>query len=152
MNNEKAVKNATAMQTPKQYNDELKHTMEEKRNADLISLDEMKKLGYANFAKWLGNIAKYNNTKKTMLLFKDRTQNRVFIIFYTAENKYHISAVKKENGGSYMGCILINRKPRPGEDWGRGSDLPDGKYTKQTWDAIVNRIIAMEMKNLQCWR
>lgn len=159
MKNNKSAENAAdrvrperTFETPEEYNNELKKRMETGRNANMISLDEMKKLGFGDFAKWLRNIAKYNNTEKTMLMFKDRTKNRVFIVFYTAENRYHISAVKKDNGDSYMGCILIGRKPRPGEDWDRGSDLPDGKYTKKTWDMIVNRIIAMEMKNLQCWK
>ncbi len=152
------IKNAVVPETKVipttlEYNAELQQTMEKKENADLIRLFELKALGYKALAGWLKNIAKYNNTDKTMLIFKDRSKDRVFLRFYTSDNKYHISALRDTgNGESYLGCILVGRKPRPGENWDRGSDLPDGLYNKKTWNAIVNRIIAIEMKNLQCWR
>lgn len=59
--------------------------------------------------------------------------------------------ISGDNKG-YLGCVVSTRKSRVGEDWNRGSDLPDGKYSKKTFDSIVKRIVAYELKNLQLWR
>ena len=37
------------------------------------------------------------------------------------------------------------RKPRAGEDWTRGNDLPDGPYSYETWIKIKNAIIKKEL-------
>ena len=60
--------------------------------------------------------------------------------FYTRTNKYNL--VAKEN---YLGCQVSSRKPRAGEDWNRGNDLPDGKFNEETWIRIKNAIISYEL-------
>jgi len=38
---------------------------------------------------------------------------------------------------------------QPGENWGRGNDLPDGPYTPETVDAIALAILALiEQKDI----
>lgn len=67
---------------------------------------------------------------------------------YTANNYYAIIARTKEGvvgDDGYLGCVVSNRTPRPGEDWTRGRDLPDGAFTKETWDKIVRAIAAYEL-------
>jgi len=64
---------------------------------------------------------------------------------YTETHKYRITALDRERNEGYLGCTMSNRKPRAGEDWTRGRDLPDGKFTKETWDEIKNAIIACEL-------
>jgi len=69
------------------------------------------------------------------------------IRLFTADHKYSISAVYRGND-SYLGCTASTRKPRTGEDWTRGNDLPDGKFNKETWSHIKTGIIKYELKYL----
>ena len=61
---------------------------------------------------------------------------------YTDNNVYTITA--KVGATSYLGCGASARKPRAGEDWTRGNDLPDGKFCKETFDAILAGIVGFE--------
>jgi len=66
--------------------------------------------------------------------------------FYTEENQYFIHAISYSNGREdYLGCQVNARKARPGEGWIRGNDLPDGPFTKKTWDMIINAIVSYEL-------
>jgi len=67
---------------------------------------------------------------------------------YTGTHFYRITALDRSENEGYLGCTMSNRKPRAGEDWTRGRDLPDGKFTKETWDEIKNAIIACELVEL----
>ncbi len=73
--------------------------------------------------------------------------NRVFC-FYTEEYQYFITATERPAGDSYLGCQVSARKIRAGEDWIRGNDLPDGEFTKKTWDMIINAIVNYELVKL----
>jgi len=44
----------------------------------------------------------------------------------------------------YLGCMASSRKPRPGEDWTRGNDLPDGKFSLETLRAIMGAVVFYE--------
>jgi hypothetical protein len=50
---------------------------------------------------------------------------------------------------SYLGCIASARKPRAGEDHGRGNDLCDGPLNEETWIGILGDIVSYEMVQLQ---
>lgn len=111
----------------------------------LINEDILISMGYNDLVRWLKRIAKYENIKKTMLIFTvDQTEN-VKIIFFTDTHKYCIDAKKDD----YLGCTTSCRKARPGETWTRGSDLPDGDYNEETFEKIVRKIVGYEIKNLQ---
>lgn len=69
-------------------------------------------------------------------------------VLYTEENQYFIVAKDKIHNEGYLGCQVEARKPRPGEDWLRGSDLPDGPFDKNTWDKIINSIVRRELVKL----
>ena len=75
--------------------------------------------------------------------------HRIFC-FYTNEHKYTIKAVERSdsNRRSYLGCGVSTRKSRAGEDWTRGNDLPDGDFTKEKWDQILNAIVCYELIKL----
>jgi len=73
---------------------------------------------------------------------------RVKFKIYTEANIFYITGVWKDYQASYLGCQVNNRKSRAGEDWIRGSDLPDGYFSKETWNRIKNFIIRYEMKAL----
>ena len=74
------------------------------------------------------------------------------LYLYTATHRYSL-AVRKgspaasgtEGAAGYLGCIAQVRTPRPGEDWTRGNDLPDGPLCRETFDAILNSIVGYEL-------
>ena len=66
--------------------------------------------------------------------------NRLHVLLFTNDHSYHISATK-----DYLGCIAKTRKPRAGETWNRGNDLPDGKFCKETFDSIIRQAFAYEI-------
>lgn len=71
--------------------------------------------------------------------------NETFHI-YTDRYRYHIMAREAVNlEDSYLGAQVSCRKPRAGEDQHRGNDLPDGKFTRETWENIKNGIIENEL-------
>jgi hypothetical protein len=104
--------------------------------------------------EWLKEIVPYSHidkyTRKTREGFEsnafntDRHANHVTYIFCTAEHRYSISATP-----TYLGCQASATRERPGETWTRGNDLPDGKFCRETWDAIKDRIISYEMVKLE---
>jgi hypothetical protein len=75
------------------------------------------------------------------------------IHLYTSEYVYAISfspSQKTGEGdrdwtGGYLGCIASCRKERPGEDWTRGRDLPDGQFTVETFERIIHAIVRAEI-------
>jgi len=80
----------------------------------------------------------------------DKKENTRNFCFYTEEYQYFITAVERHDGDKddYLGCQVSARKTRPGEDWLRGNDLPDGPFTKKTWDRIIYSIVSYELVKL----
>lgn len=69
---------------------------------------------------------------------------------YTDNNRYSIVCRLDEDGAPfYLGCQATSRKERPGEEWKRGNDLPDGPFSEKTWKTIVNAILKYETQELQ---
>ncbi len=68
--------------------------------------------------------------------------------FYTEDNKYSITAIERPEDEGYLGCGVTCRKARAGEDWVRGNDLPDGPFTEETWNTILNAIVNYELVKL----
>jgi len=67
---------------------------------------------------------------------------------YTENNKYAIYANNKDGINGYLGCMSQGRRMRPGEDWFRGNDLPDGPLTEATWRKIMAAIVRYELKDV----
>jgi hypothetical protein len=72
-----------------------------------------------------------------------RHDNHVNYIFCTDNHRYSISATPW-----YLGCIASTTFYRPGEDWTRGNDLPDGPFRYETWLHIKDAILRYEMVKL----
>lgn len=73
------------------------------------------------------------------------------INIYTAFQKYHITATSSAASsieGGYLGCIVSSRRARPGETWHRGSDLPDGGFSKETLCCILCAIVFYEAREV----
>jgi len=64
---------------------------------------------------------------------------------YTESHRYRINARDSNEDDGYLGCTSSVRKPRAGENWTRGNDLADGKFTRATWERIKNDIVAYEL-------
>ncbi len=143
------------VETNEEYNQELKRRLSEKNNATLIKYEQLIDVA-PEFALWLKELVRYGNVDSQVLIFldtKEAGKNRFVCRLFTNNHCYSISGYKPIKGsGGYLGCIVSTRKNRVGEDWNRGNDLPDGKYSKKTFDAIVRRIVAYELKTLQLWR
>ena len=72
---------------------------------------------------------------------------------YTNEHEYIITAIERFNGEkSYLGCGVLARKARAAEDWHRGNDLPDGDFTQDTWNKILNAILNYELIKLSTYQ
>lgn len=69
-------------------------------------------------------------------------------VFYTNDYQYTFYAVERKKDDGYLGCGASTRKYRAGENWLRGNDLPDGPFTRETWDRIISRIVAYELVKL----
>ena len=67
---------------------------------------------------------------------------------YTDRYKYCIVAKDRSEDDGYLGCVVSARKPRAGEDYTRGNDLPDGPFVRDTWESIKDGIIRYELVEL----
>ena len=109
-----------------------------------MELKEMK----MQLEEWL-NIGGHFKYKMDDCLSINGKENRVNIHLYTKTNEYSISArlpdLKKKNDKGYLGCVASCRTPRAGEFWTRGNDLPDGKFSFETWIEIVSGIVQYEL-------
>lgn len=85
---------------------------------------------------WWG-LGKYS----TQLIFGPTSDEGVQTFIYTSDRSYKIVA-----SDGYLGGYMSTRKPRIGETWTRGSDLPDGKLNKHTWDKIIASILSLEIE------
>lgn len=80
------------------------------------------------------------------------SDDELYIKIYTARNCYAIRAIgeciqelKESNDiHTYLGCVGSSRTPRPGEDWTRGNDLPDGYFNEKTFHHILGAIVFYE--------
>ena len=106
---------------------------------------EVRKFDYKD---WLKEIVPHENEEcyvknREEESSPDRFRERFYI--YTRDHVYAITVAWKEGNKGYMGCVVSCRKPRAGEDWTRGNDLPDGPYSYETWIKIKNAIIKKEL-------
>jgi len=149
---------------PEVYNQNLKERLEEKRDAKIISWEELVNIA-PDMAIWLKEIVRYGNVDSQVLIYwvlnnrsniteEDKEKARFNCVFYTDTHKYSITGYEptEMNPNGYLGCTSSTRKSRVGEDWHRGNDLPDGSYSRKTFDKIVRGIVAYELKSLQLWR
>ena len=138
------------------YNKDVRKRFEERRiaNEKLINFEELLNIA-PQFALWLKKIVRYGNVDSQVLILWNMDEPERFkCLLYTDTHEYSINGYQgtEKNPKGYLGCTSNTRKSRVGEDWHRGNDLPDGSYSKKTFDKIINGIVAYELKNLQLWR
>lgn len=97
--------------------------------------------------KWLNEIV-YDGAYGMMKVEQDSGwQNNEYIYsvyIHTVLNKYSIRAVDRLDQPGYLGCTATGRYSRPGEDWLRGNDLPDGVLEYETWKRIKQAMLVYE--------
>jgi len=76
-------------------------------------------------------------------------KHEIFLYLFTDNYRYCIHAKDESKNDGYLGCVVSTRKPRAGEDWTRGNDLPDGKFDRKTWNKIKNAIIRYELIQIE---
>jgi hypothetical protein len=114
----------------------------------LITTERLAELGAENinlpegrrFIGWL-EYFKFSNHKYINVTING---DDVFgVTIYTVTNAYAFRITK-----TYLGCTAATRMPRAGEDWTRGNDLPDGKFTKETLTKILGAILFYESQKV----
>ena len=108
---------------------------------------------FKELAQWIQSICRFGKIENFVIT--DYKEERLHLTFFTKDHSYHISARLPETmppqnpedkvGRGYLGCTVQCRKPRAGEDWTRGNDLADGSYRKETWQKILEDIVANEL-------
>lgn len=78
------------------------------------------------------------------------TDSLLKLRLYTAETCYTIVCSERlpPREGCYLGCVATKRKPRPGETWTRGNDLPDGEFGEGMLERILGAIVFYEAKDV----
>jgi len=87
---------------------------------------------------WLGKF-KFFAGKRVHIV--ENSDNALRLRLYTARNYYALVA---NDDNDYLGCVASTRVPRPGEDWTRGNDLPDGRFCKETFNSVMGAIVFYE--------
>ena len=114
---------------------------------------------FAEVVSWIQEICRGDVGMYVLCDHKEK-DHRVTFYFFTKNYTYNIAVrpygfrhetveagktIGKSNEPSYIGCTVQARKPRAGENWTRGNDLPDGKYSYETWTKIKHGILAYEL-------
>jgi hypothetical protein len=118
-------------------------------------------LAVSTLKAWLSEI--YSPEQIDRCIMVDAHERRVLAKIWTAANEYTIIAVIPEDipegckpadalAVSYLGASSNSRLQRPGETWNRGNDLPDGKFSVETWRAILAGIVRYEAQEIKSTR
>ena len=107
---------------------------------------EMKK----QLVEWVESLRYAKYTDSSLYMKEYVNDGKIKISLYTDINHYIITACcSKGEDYSYLGCIVNARKPRAGEDWVRGNDLPDGRFSVDVWRSILRAIVGYELVKIQ---
>jgi len=99
--------------------------------------------------EWASTIYQ-NATKIDRAIKVDKEKRWIHLVIFTHTNKYSIGVHAKDTiKNSYLGCTARTRKPRVGETWTRGNDLPDGKFNIETWNDILRGIVRYEAQEIK---
>ena len=101
---------------------------------------------FTDLYKWLKELSRYRNIEDSIYIY-DYKKGEIHLQIFTKDHYYTIVAMipSEKRPKGYLGTYGQVRKPRAGENWTRGSDLPDGNYSKETWDSFKDCLIAYEL-------
>lgn len=104
-----------------------------------MNLDEIDK----QMKEWLSNALYLENKRFEKYVKIDRQDDRILYTFYTEKEAFTIGCARPTVPGqeAYMSSYASSQLRLPGEDWGRGSDLSDGRFSKELFDSIMRRVM-----------
>jgi hypothetical protein len=129
-----------------------------------LSLEERDEARRKDLISWLDEYFSYGGVKRNWsdylssepwsfrLGSTEPAAHSFWFTIYLGEHRYRISAsIKSEGGGEndYLGCSCTRVRPLRGESHTRGRDLPDGKFCRETFDAIMRAITTNEFLELE---
>jgi len=101
---------------------------------------------------WLGHIYSPSQIGKAVHVRpEDGEFGSIHVKIWTNTNEYRvcISLKSLRQGDAYMGAYVSTRKPRAGETWTRGNDLPDGRFSEELWHRILTAIVRYEAQEIK---
>lgn len=109
------------------------------------------------FHIWVNSLIRQSSSPNDYIQWErdevDGEQYIGWVIIYTRNHLYSITAKIKKNQQGYLGCIASARKPLAGEVHTRGNDLADGHFHEATWRKIILDILRYELvKIVKCER
>jgi len=102
--------------------------------------------------EWLGEIYRPSQIERAINVRPVDGHGSIHFKIWTSTNEYRIRVALSPTGGledAYMGAGASTRKPRAGETWVRGNDLPDGKMSDQLWRKILAAIVRYEAQEIK---
>lgn len=76
-------------------------------------------------------------------------EKRCRVAIFMGDHRYVFSMTIRKDGKNYLGGTMTTTRYEVGENWTRGSDLPDGDFSKETFDSIIKSILACEFKRIK---
>lgn len=108
-----------------------------------VRLSDVDAINLSNGRVLCGWLEKSSYFSPKKIEVSKNTNDRFSIKIYTDSCVYGITATE-----TYLGCTVNMRRPRPGETWTRGNDLPDGKFNAETFLSILRAIIFYEARDV----
>ncbi len=105
-------------------------------------------INFPLLAHCVGNLNNFHRkfySEDDFCIIMDLGKDRCAVHIATNKNKYTIGARKSLIDGGHLDCVLSTRTSIFGEDWTRGRDLHDGKYSQETWNNIIHDILVQEL-------
>ncbi len=99
--------------------------------------------------EWLKEIVPFSVLEK-YVREKDCGAGHFGFTLCTGQHSYLLYGheLTPEKTSGHLGCLMVCRLVRAGENWQRGSDLPDGPFNPRTWESIKDAIIRSEAVKL----
>jgi len=121
----------------------------------LVGMDELQQV-FPELVGWLRELTRWAGEGLFLIFLQGVEPDRATVFFYTENSEFRISARLPQpygethvNDPGYLGGRVSARRHRAGEWWNRGNDLKDGPYTGKTWLAILNDIVAWELRPVE---
>lgn len=116
-----------------------------KNNIRLVDLPENHSMRNLDIIRLLKQAAPF--LQEYHIGFTLRNNIPAFIFFCTEKHTCSISFYPPtpDKPKGYIGGYINNLYQRPGEDWHRGNDLPDGPYGLETVQSIIHSFLQYEI-------
>lgn len=104
---------------------------------------------FHEFLEWLKDLFPEQGEMDEKCTFKPYDKFGVQMLYVEICTNTHTYAISVNTQSQaydrgYIGATVSCREPRESEDWVRGHDLPDGAYSRETFDKIIHAIAMNE--------